>query len=147
MILCFQAIACAEAGVTLISPFVGRIYDWFVKNTDQKKFAPLEDPGEFWFHLRVWRRCQDSASIEITGPRHTEKQHKNGTNCLPARHAAVRLRVWESSLTVKGPGVCGTVYGEMHCKDILGSIVRVGYHIPVSDFCLVLVPLIWEIEF
>lgn len=40
-----QAIACAEAKVTLISPFVGRIFDWFVKNTDQKSFEPLEDPG------------------------------------------------------------------------------------------------------
>lgn len=40
-----QAVACAEAGVTLISPFVGRIYDWYVKNTDQKTFEPTEDPG------------------------------------------------------------------------------------------------------
>jgi transaldolase len=40
-----QAVACAEAGVTLISPFVGRILDWFVKNTDQKTYAPAEDPG------------------------------------------------------------------------------------------------------
>ncbi|XP_077999851.1 transaldolase-like [Glandiceps talaboti] len=40
-----QAVACAEAKVTLISPFVGRIYDWYVKNTDQKTFEPLEDPG------------------------------------------------------------------------------------------------------
>ena len=41
----FQAVACAEAGVTLISPFVGRIYDWYVKNTEQKTFEPLKDPG------------------------------------------------------------------------------------------------------
>jgi len=40
-----QAIACAEAGVTLISPFVGRILDWYVANGDQKTFAPKEDPG------------------------------------------------------------------------------------------------------
>jgi len=40
-----QAVACAEAKVTLISPFVGRIYDWYIKNTDQKSFLPLEDPG------------------------------------------------------------------------------------------------------
>ncbi len=37
--------ACAEAGVTLISPFVGRIFDWYVKNTDKKVYAPEEDPG------------------------------------------------------------------------------------------------------
>ncbi|GAB6018580.1 Transaldolase [Chamberlinius hualienensis] len=40
-----QAVACAEAGVTLISPFVGRIFDWYVAHTAQKSFEPLEDPG------------------------------------------------------------------------------------------------------
>lgn len=40
-----QAIACAEAGATLISPFVGRILDWYVSNTDKKSFVPEEDPG------------------------------------------------------------------------------------------------------
>lgn len=40
-----QAVACAEAGVTLISPFVGRIYDWYVKNGDQKTFTEDDDPG------------------------------------------------------------------------------------------------------
>jgi transaldolase len=39
-----QAVACAEAGVQLISPFVGRILDWHKKNTG-KDFAPTEDPG------------------------------------------------------------------------------------------------------
>ena len=40
-----QAVACAEAGVTLISPFVGRILDWYKANTDKKEYAPHEDPG------------------------------------------------------------------------------------------------------
>jgi transaldolase len=39
-----QAIACAEAKVTLISPFVGRILDWYKKDTG-KDYAPAEDPG------------------------------------------------------------------------------------------------------
>lgn len=39
-----QAVACAEAKVTLISPFVGRILDFYVKKTG-KTFAPTEDPG------------------------------------------------------------------------------------------------------
>jgi transaldolase len=39
-----QAIACAEAGATLISPFVGRILDWHVKETG-KQYTPTEDPG------------------------------------------------------------------------------------------------------
>lgn len=40
-----QAVACAEAGVTLISPFVGRILDWYKANTDTKEYAPEQDPG------------------------------------------------------------------------------------------------------
>ncbi len=39
-----QAMACADAGVFLISPFVGRILDWHVKNAG-RKFEPEEDPG------------------------------------------------------------------------------------------------------
>lgn len=40
-----QAVACAEAKVTLISPFVGRILDWYKENTDRKSYEPNEDPG------------------------------------------------------------------------------------------------------
>ena len=40
-----QAVACAEAGVFLISPFVGRILDWYKANSDQQEYAPDEDPG------------------------------------------------------------------------------------------------------
>ena len=40
-----QAIACAEAGVRLISPFVGRIYDWYKKDRGVDHIDPAEDPG------------------------------------------------------------------------------------------------------
>jgi transaldolase len=40
-----QAVACAEAGVTLISPFVGRILDWHRKNTGRESYPGAEDPG------------------------------------------------------------------------------------------------------
>jgi len=40
-----QAVACAEAKVTLISPFVGRILDWYKENTERKSYEPHEDPG------------------------------------------------------------------------------------------------------
>ena len=40
-----QAIACAEAGITLISPFVGRILDWYKKDTGRDSYPPEEDPG------------------------------------------------------------------------------------------------------
>jgi transaldolase len=39
-----QAVACAEAKVQLISPFVGRIYDWFKKSTGQE-YSGADDPG------------------------------------------------------------------------------------------------------
>ncbi len=39
-----QAVACADANVQLISPFVGRIYDWYKKETG-KEYPPQEDPG------------------------------------------------------------------------------------------------------
>jgi transaldolase len=44
-----QAVACGEAGVQLISPFVGRIYDWYKKNAgstwDEAANAGVSDPG------------------------------------------------------------------------------------------------------
>jgi transaldolase len=40
----WQAVACAEAGVKLISPFVGRIYDWYKKSTGTE-YQGAEDPG------------------------------------------------------------------------------------------------------
>ena len=40
-----QAVACAEAGVFLISPFVGRILDWHLAASGQQQIAPEQDPG------------------------------------------------------------------------------------------------------
>jgi transaldolase len=40
-----QAVGCAEAGVTLISPFVGRIYDWYKKENGGAEIPPDQDPG------------------------------------------------------------------------------------------------------
>ncbi len=40
-----QAAACAEAGVTLISPFVGRILDWYKANTGKVSYSGSDDPG------------------------------------------------------------------------------------------------------
>jgi transaldolase len=39
-----QAVGAAEANAKLISPFVGRILDWF-KKANKKEYAPAEDPG------------------------------------------------------------------------------------------------------
>ncbi len=40
-----QAVACADAGVFLISPFVGRILDWYKKSTGRDAYPAFEDPG------------------------------------------------------------------------------------------------------
>lgn len=40
-----QAVACAEAGVFLISPFVGRILDWYKKDSGRDSYPAAEDPG------------------------------------------------------------------------------------------------------
>jgi transaldolase len=53
-----QAVACGEAGVTLISPFVGRIYDWHKKAAgaawDEAAMAGANDPGVVSV-TRIWR--------------------------------------------------------------------------------------------
>ncbi len=41
----YQAVACADAGVTLISPFVGRILDWYKAATGRDSYPATEDPG------------------------------------------------------------------------------------------------------
>jgi transaldolase len=41
----YQAVACADAGVTLISPFVGRILDWYKAATGRDSYPVIEDPG------------------------------------------------------------------------------------------------------
>lgn len=46
LLFCFsQAVACADAGVTLISPFVGRIHDWYQKRSPGQPILPQDDPG------------------------------------------------------------------------------------------------------
>jgi transaldolase len=40
-----QAIVCAESNATLISPFVGRILDWYKKSEGKESYSPEEDPG------------------------------------------------------------------------------------------------------
>ena len=60
-----QAVACAEAGVTLISPFVGRIYDWYKKEQRVADIPADEDPG-----VAVGRRGSTTTSrSSATRPR------------------------------------------------------------------------------
>ena len=73
-------------------------------------------------------------------PGHTKDHHENCTNWLPALHSCIRVGVWQDVQgdCVKGQVVCGTVYGDMHYKDLLRSMVRVEYCILVPDFYLML---------
>ena len=81
--------------------------------------------GRFWFTLWLG---------------HSKDHHKNGRNCLLviAWHVDIRVVyiVWQCSLTELALAVYGTVYRHIHYKDLLGSIVRVGYCILVLDFYL-----------
>ena len=100
--------------------------------------------------VHTWRPQQDglvvslSASHEVgcgfgsrLGSNHRPpKKWYRLPPCLAHRH-------YGRSLTVQpdcheGRLVCGIVYGDMHFKDLLGSISRVWYRIPVPDFYLVL---------
>ena len=68
-------------------------------------------------------------------PGHNKDHHKYAmvqTAALLGMHLTVQpncLKCWV---------VCGTVYADMHFKDLLGSIARVGYYVLVPDFYLVL---------
>jgi transaldolase len=58
-----KAVACAEAEVTLISPFVGRIYDWFVQKKGVKDFSLLEDPGLIFAFIYKYQMIQTKTSF------------------------------------------------------------------------------------
>ena len=68
----------------------------------------------------------------MSRPGHTKEHYKNGTNYLPAWHAGMRVKVQPDC--IKGRVVSGTVYGDIHYEDLLGSIPREGYLIPFLDF-------------
>ena len=68
-----QAVACADAGVTLISPFVGRILDWYRARTGQN-YVPEQDPGVlsvrriYTYYKRFGYACEVmGASFRSTG--------------------------------------------------------------------------------
>ena len=70
-------------------------------------------------------RVGSVGSVSASRPGHTKDHHKTGTNCLPT-YARMRYG-WSLAVQLnclKGRVVCGTVYGEMHLKDLLGSFAR-----------------------
>ncbi|PAV79301.1 hypothetical protein WR25_00539 [Diploscapter pachys] len=68
-----QAVACAEAGVTLISPFVGRIMDWYVKNTDTKTYDRNDDPGSVTRIYNYYKKHGHKTQVMAASFRNTEE--------------------------------------------------------------------------
>lgn len=62
-----QAVACAAAKVTLISPFVGRILDWYKQRTGRQEYSPTEDPGVLSVQ-RIYNHLKhEQSAVEIMG--------------------------------------------------------------------------------
>ncbi|KAI6173652.1 Transaldolase [Aphelenchoides besseyi] len=68
-----QAIACAQANVTLISPFVGRIFDWYVQSTGKKEFARDEDPGSVTKIYTYYKKFGHKTQVMAASFRNTEE--------------------------------------------------------------------------
>ena len=62
-----QAVACADAGATLISPFVGRILDWHKKNSGKAEYAATEDPGVLSVQEIYYFYKQAAIQTEVMG--------------------------------------------------------------------------------
>jgi transaldolase len=69
-----QAQSCAEAGATLISPFVGRILDWYKANSGQSEYSAKEDPGVIsvteiynFYKIHAFKTIVMGASFRNTG--------------------------------------------------------------------------------
>jgi len=90
-----QAAACAEAGITLISPFVGRILDWYKKSTGLPYAEPETDPGVISVKQIYNYFKKFGHSTIVMGA-----SFRNTGNALPLCHRVV-LRVDGSSQVCK----------------------------------------------
>lgn len=93
-----QAVACAEAGVTLISPFVGRIYDYYVKERGVKDIAPEEDPGV--------------SSVERIYTYYKKYDYKTEVMGASFRKAEQVMRLCGSDLLTISPDILATLAGQ-----------------------------------
>ena len=132
-----QAIACADAKVTLVSPFVGRILDWYKKDTGRDGYPPSEDPGvlsvtEIYNYFKKHRHATEvmGASfrnleqiLELAGcdlltiaPKWLAVL-KEKTAELPRKLDAAAV----SELTIKRINVTKPVFEEMHEADRMAT--------------------------
>lgn len=63
---CMQALGCADSGASLISPFVGRILDWY-KAKEGRDFAPEEDPGVLSVRRIYWYYKRHGITTDVMG--------------------------------------------------------------------------------
>jgi transaldolase len=131
-----QAIACAEAGVTLISPFVGRILDWYKKSTG-KTYAPTDDPGvhsvttiynyfkRFGYKTQVMGASFRSLGeiMELAGcdlltiaPNYLDELSK-GTDALPRKLDPEKAR----TLTIERISMDEATFRKMHAADPMAT--------------------------
>jgi transaldolase len=131
-----QAIACAEAGVTLISPFVGRILDWYKKSTG-KTYAPTDDPGvhsvttiynyfkRFGYKTQVMGASFRSLGeiTELAGcdlltiaPNYLDELSK-GTDALPRKLDPEKAR----TLTIERIAMDEATFRKMHAADPMAT--------------------------
>jgi transaldolase len=92
-----QAIACADVGVTLISPFVGRILDWYKQRTGRDSYPATEDPGV----------------LSVTGIYHYFKKYGYGTEVMGAsfRNAGEIIELAGCDLLTISPGLLDELAG------------------------------------
>ena len=91
----------------------------------KKSFVPLLHTMSGWLSVQCLRLSHGRSWV-LSRLGQTKDHHKN------AMRLGSRLTVQLDCL--KGRVVCGTVYGEMHLKDLMGSIAKEGYCIPVPVF-------------
>ena len=89
----------------------------------------LETSGHI---IAAYIPCRVGLVVSMSASHIVQTASLHGTQCIRVGSFAVQPDC------LKGRLVCGTVYGDMHLKDLLHSIVSVGYHMPVLDFYLVL---------
>ena len=96
-----QAVACAEAGVTLISPFVGRIYDWYKKSTGQEPTREA-DPG-----VQSVRRIYDyykkyDYKTQVMGASFRKVESRSSTSRVATCSRSART-CWRSCRSARAP--------------------------------------------
>ena len=104
-------------------------------------FAPIKNRSDFsWSSLQQKiGRCALGINVSVSHvvvPMFAPRLRHSKNKLLPCRHKG-RILAMQIDC-VKARAVSGSVYGDTHYKDMLGSIVRVWYSIPVPDFYAVM---------